>query len=278
VDIADSHTHLIRSGFIGRYGRPASGGDDLEIFESLRREHRIDTALVLGFEGDAEGDPHYRGNNAYVAGLATGPGWASPLAHAAPWLEHVPPALFRGVTAYLNSPAEAEWFARWAPRVGEQLAEREAIVSLNVTPETLAPATEAIRGLEGCQVLVSHLGQPGRYREAPPGDELRSALAPLLSLADAAHVGVKVSGLYDLTDPTHGYPHRPVSGLIERIAEAFGCNRLYWGSDFSPVLDHVSFAQAVHAVSDLPWSPGEREAVMGGNLRRILRRGRERRS
>src|SRR4051794_37762933 len=270
MHIADSHTHFIRSGFIGRYGRPASGGDDLAVFESLRAEHQIDAALVLGFEGEVEGDAHYRDNNAYVAELAAAHGWVAPLAHTAPWLEHVPAAPFLGVAAYLNSTADAAWFARWAPAVSEQLA--GMIVSLNVTPETLAVAVDAIRRLEGCHVLVSHLGQPGRYGESPSDAELLPALEPLLSLADAGHVGVKVSGLYDLTDPTHGYPHRPVAGLIDRIADAFGCARMYWGSDFSPVLDHVSFVQAVHAVSDLPWSPGEREAVMGGNLRRLLRR------
>jgi L-fuconolactonase len=278
MDIADSHTHLIRGGFIGRYGRPASGGDDLEVFESLRREHRIDAALVLGYEGDAEGDAHYLANNAYVAELAIAHGWVAPLAHVAPWLEHVPAAPFLGVAAYLNSDAEAHWFSRWAPAVSERLAARAMIVSLNVTPATLAVAVDAIRALEGCHVLVSHLGQPGRYGEAPSDADLLPAVAPLLSLADAGHVGVKISGLYDLTDPTHGYPHRPVAGLIDRIADAFGCERLYWGSDFSPVLDHVSFVQAVHAVADLPWSPSERDAIMGGNLRRILRRHRELRS
>jgi predicted TIM-barrel fold metal-dependent hydrolase len=272
MDIADSHTHLIRSGFFGEYGRPASGGNDLDVFESLRRAHRIDAALVLGYEGDVDGDAHYRANNAYVAELAAAHRWVAALAHAAPWLAHVPEAPFVGVAVYLNSVADAQWFSRWAPEVGQHLAADEMIVSLNVTPETLAVAVDAIRALEGCQVLVSHLGQPGRYGEPPSDAELLPALAPLLSLADADHVGVKLSGLYDLTEPTHGYPHRPLAGLIERIADAFGCARLYWGSDFSPVLDHVSYVQAVHAVSDLPWSAGEREAIMGGNLRRILRR------
>ena len=269
VAIADSHTHFIRSGFIGRYGRAASGGDDLAVFESLRREHEVDAALVLGYEGDVEGDAHYGGNNAYVAELAATHEWIAPLAHTAPWLEQVPREPFRGVATYLMSTADAQWFARWSQ---DALAGREMIVSLNVTPETLSIAVDAIRRLEGCHVLISHLGQPGRYGEAPSDAEILPALAPLLSLADAGHVGVKVSGLYDLTDPTHGFPHRPVAGLIDRIADAFGTERLYWGSDFSPVLDHVSFVQAIHAVSDLPWSPGERDAVMGGNLRRLLRR------
>lgn len=276
--IADSHTHLIRSGFIGRYGRAASGGDDLDVFQSLRREHEVDAALVLGFEGDVAGDARYQGNNAYIADLATRHEWVAPLAHTAPWLEQLPADPFRGVAAYLMSTADARWFARWARTAIDRLAGRAMIVSLNVTPETLSVALDTVRALEGCQVLVSHLGQPGRYGEPPSDAELARVLAPLLALADAGHVGVKISGLYDLTDPTHGYPHRPVAGLIDRIAEAFGCERLYWGSDFSPVLDHVSFAQAVHAVSDLPWSPSERDDVMGGNLRRLLRAPMELRS
>lgn len=267
--LADSHTHIVRAGFLGRYGRPASGGDDVGVYESLCREHGIEAALVLAYEGEAAGEAHYGGNSAYLAELAPAHPWMAPLAQAAPWLAPATGPAFRGVVAYLNSVADAEWFAGWAPGA---LAPG-TIVSLNVTPETLAPAADAIRGLAGCEVLISHLGQPGRYARAPSDAELAPALAPLLRLADAGHVGVKVSGLYDLTDPTHGYPHRPVAGIVERIADAFGCERLYWGSDFSPVLDHVSFAQALHAVSDLSWTPDERRAVMGENLLRLLHGG-----
>ena len=241
------------------------------MFQSLRREHGVDTALVLGYEGPVERDAHYGGNNAYIAHLARTHDWMSPLAHTAPWLDAVPGEGFRGIAAYLMSTPEAEWFSHWTDDAIDRLAGRQMVVSLNVTPETLTVVANAIRRLEGCHVLVSHLGQPGRWREAPSGAELVSTLAPLLSLADIGHVGVKVSGLYDLTDPAHGYPHHPVVGVIDRIADAFGCERLYWGSDFSPALDYVSFAQTVHAVSDLSWSQSEREAVMGGNLRRLLR-------
>jgi L-fuconolactonase len=270
MTIADSHTHLVRAGFIGRYGRPCSGGDDVAVYDSLCREHGIEAALVLGYEGDAEGDAHYRGNNAYLAELAPAHGWMAPLAQAAPWLEAVPGAPFLGMAAYLNTAGDAEWFSRWAPEAAGRLA--GTIVSLNVTPETLAIAADAVRGLEGAEVLVSHLGQPGRYARPPTDAELLPALAPLLGLADAGHVGIKLSGLYDMTEPTHGYPHAPVAPVIDRIADAFGSERLYWGSDFSPVLDHVSFVQTVHAVSDLPWTAEERDAVMGGNLLRLLER------
>jgi hypothetical protein len=71
MELADAHVHLFRSGFIGRYGRASSGGDDLNAYQSFRREHQIDTALIVAYDGD----PLYRGNKAYVAGLAGDCNW-----------------------------------------------------------------------------------------------------------------------------------------------------------------------------------------------------------
>jgi L-fuconolactonase len=144
------------------------------------------------------------------------------------------------------------------------------IVSVNATPGTLARTRDTLRRLEGCQVLISHLGNPGTQDSPPSRAQVSAVLDPLLSLSDARHIGVKLSGLYDMSSPSHGFPHVIARPFIDRVADAFGTERLYWGSDFSPALDHVSFAQTIHAVSDLPWSDAERSAVMGGNLRRIV--------
>jgi L-fuconolactonase len=271
VTLADAHAHLFRDGYAGRYGRPSSGGDDLAVYESLRREHRIDLALVIGYEGE----PGYAGNNDHVAALAAGREWIAPLAYVDPGAPAVPGPPFLGISLALMRPEDGKRLAGWPEATLHGLAERGAIVSVNAVPETLAPALGVLAGLDGARVLISHLGEPGVYARPPDRAATEVALGPLISLADHGHVGVKLSGLYAMTDPAHGYPHAQLRPLIERVADAFGAERLYWGSDFSPALDHVSFAQAVDAVAGLGWSPAERAAIMGGNLRALVAAARE---
>jgi L-fuconolactonase len=266
MELADAHVHLFGSGFVGRYGRPSSGGDDLDVYESFRLEHEIDTALIVGYEGD----PLYRGNNAYVARLAGDCNWIVAVAFTPTHAPRVPAQPFAGVAVYLSTQADADRFASWPHALLDGLAAAGMIVSVNATPATLSRTRDTLRRLEGCHVLISHLGNPGTHDGPPSTAQVSAVLKPLLSLSDAVHIGVKLSGLYDISSPAHGFPHAVARPFIDRIADAFGTKRLYWGSDFSPALDHVSFAQTIHAVSDLPWSDAERSAVMGGNLRRIV--------
>jgi L-fuconolactonase len=268
MNLADAHAHLFVSGIRGRYGRAASGGDDLEVYESFRDEHRIDTSLVIGYEGD----PEYGGNNEHVARLAAQHDWIVPVAFTPTDAPVVPSERFAGIAVYLPTAAEARGFADWPLQIARTLASEQMVVSVNAVPGTLSLALDGFRALDGCRVLISHLGEPGVYDAPPSPERISAVLEPLLSLADLDHVGVKLSGLYALSNPAHDYPHAVARPFIERIVDAFGIERLYWGSDFSPALDYVSFAQTITAVSDLPWSDSERAAIMGGNLRAIVRR------
>ena len=79
-----------------------------------------------------------------------------------------------------------------------------------------------------------------------------------------------MSGLYAISDPSHDYPHLSARPFMELAREAYGCRRLYWGSDFSPVLEHLSFAQTIDPLFRLGWSDRDMRDVMGGNLLRLL--------
>ncbi len=250
MDLADAHVHIFANGIAGRYGRACSGGADLEIYESFRDEHRIDVALVIGYEGE----PEHRGNNEYVALLAANHDWIVPVAFTPTEAPLVPAQPFAGISVYLSTEDDARRFAGWPPEIGQGLSSEQMIVSVNAVPATLAPAVEALRALDGCQILISHLGEPGAYDAPPSREQVSAALEPLLSLSDATHVGVKLSALYALSNPAYAYPHVAARPVIERIAEAFGIERLYRGSDFSPALDFVSFAQTIVTVRVLAWA------------------------
>jgi predicted TIM-barrel fold metal-dependent hydrolase len=113
---------------------------------------------------------------------------------------------------------------------------------------------------------------PGRYAAPPAVADAAERLAPLLALARLPHVLVKVSGLYAISDPAHEYPHAAAAPFVDLVLDHFGPSRCLWGSDFSPALDFVSFAQTASNRWLDRLREDERTAVMGGNLLRLLGR------
>ena len=67
--------------------------------------------------------------------------------------------------------------------------------------------------------------------------ELREKLEPVVDLARADNVFVKLSGLYAI-DPK--FPHAGAQPEGEMLLEAFGASRVVWGSDSSPALEHLT--------------------------------------
>lgn len=272
---ADAHLHLFADGYPGRYGRSPAGGDELAVYQGIRHEHGIERALVVGYEGE----PRFAGNNDHLARLAATHDWIAPVAYVPPggrteaggtgtWLS----AGFVGVAAYLPDAAAAEAFAAWTTQEAPTLNGAGAMVSLNATPAATTRLGPALAALDGCTVLFSHLGLPGEHAEAPTRATAEAVLAPLTRMARLPHVGVKLSGLYAVSHPAHAFPHRAARPFVDLLLDRFGPRRLYWGSDFSPSLDHVSFAQAADPTGLDGLSAGDRDAVLGGNLLRALDR------
>ncbi|WP_431916058.1 amidohydrolase family protein [Micromonospora wenchangensis] len=274
MERADAHLHLFADGYPGRYGRSPAGGDELAVYRTLRHEHGIARALVVGYEGG----PEFTGNNRHLARLAAEHDWIAPLAYVPvtgvdpAGLDRIRSAGFTGLAAYLPDPAAADTFADWLTRTATVLADTATLLSLNAPPEAAGRLGRALAALDGCPVLFSHLGLPGRYPAVPDPQVAADRLAPLTDLARLPHVGVKVSGLYAVGDPAEGYPHPAARPFVETLLHHFGAQRLYWGSDFAPSLDHVSFAQTLHPVGLDGLSAAEAADVYGGNLLRALDR------
>jgi predicted TIM-barrel fold metal-dependent hydrolase len=175
-----------------------------------------------------------------------------------------------GIALYIQETSAANAIASWPVAGWRALNERRAIISLNVKLDFVQMFAALARNNPDCSYLVSHIGMPGAFETPPTLAEAANRLTPLLRLASVPNVFVKISGLYAISDPTYDYPHRAAAPFVEVALERFGAQRCLWGSDFSPALDHVSFAQAISN----PWldSLGEdhRARVMGGNLIALL--------
>lgn len=273
MKLADSHIHLFRGGYSARYGPAFARGDELALYETFRRLHDIEVALVVGYEEDER----FHGNNRDIAKWARRHEWIRPLEFRAtdnpPMAPEKEECGYVGIALYAMTARDAQRLCDWPGKAFDLLNAERAIVSINARPEALAALRPFAECLDECSILISHLGLPGAYATPPSSAEARARLEPLRNLAALGQVGVKLSGLYAASDPSHDYPHRAAHPFLNEIWHDFGPRRLYWGSDFSPALEHVSFAQAVDALSHMEWDAASMEAVMGGNLLALLGEG-----
>lgn len=267
MKLADSHIHLFQRGFPGRYGALFPSGSEATVYETIRRAHRIDAALVVGYEGDRWA----QGNNRYLAALAKTNAWMTPLAFCHPG---TPPTVrqlaawrsagFSGLSLYAEKAADAEGLTRWPTHVLASLNERKAILSVNCPALLLGALAPFFERLENTRILISHLGSPSRLSPAS------KVWKPILKLAKHPQIGIKLSGAYACGE----YPHAGLSQAVNLLLQSFGAGRLYWGSDFSPALDHISFPQTLSAFDGLGLPP----QVFHDNLCRVIRRARTFRS
>jgi L-fuconolactonase len=182
---------------------------------------------------------------------------------------------FVGLALYLSTASQARRVARWPRPVTDWLRRHPQILSLNARPSALEDLQPFLERVEPRAALLSHVGLPGRHARPPALREAREKLGPLLRLASLPCVGVKISGLYAISDPSHAYPHLSSRPFLEAVYGAFGPSRLFWGSDFSPALEHVSFPQTIEALLPLGWPAPALRRILGDNLRGLLRRREE---
>jgi predicted TIM-barrel fold metal-dependent hydrolase len=271
--IFDSHLHLFSHGYNGFPGTsPLGSRSDIEAYEALMAAYGIDGGLVVCYE--AEGiDPT---NNAFVRELATTHSWIASVAYldaAVAPPAHIVAGLLDaghiGIAVYLPDEAAALALAGWPRVTWRLLSDRRAIVSLNARPAAIRKLDATVAAAQGCQFLFSHLGLPGRQEKRVGQAEATRILEPLLRVAGAGNVGVKISGLYAI-DPVA--PHVAARPFVDALLEWVPPADLHWGSDFSPALGFVSFEDTLNlpALSELP--EAARREIMGQGLARKVRR------
>ena len=270
---ADAHLHIFADGYGGLTGSSPAGGDELVVYERLRSHDGIRRGLVLGYEGG----PRYAGNSDHVLSLAATRPWMAPLAYLA---VSPPPSVPR--LAELRSRG-AVGFALY-PESRHEGADRQLAGCGLCRGAAAAGARERERRARGdgdgagpggagwmCRAVPAIVGRRGGFANTPRPERARELLAPLLAHAARDNIKVKFSGLYGISDPEHDFPHRAVQPFVDSILDAFGPSRPgAWGSDYSPALDFVSFAQVADTRLLRSCTKAEVHDVMGGNLLRLL--------
>ena len=112
----------------------------------------------------------------------------------------------------------------------------------------------------GLRLHIDHYGRAAGAKD----DAAFANLPELLALAQYPNVAVKASG-----GPSYSsapYPYRNIETYIRQIYDAFGPERMFWGTDITRM--PCSWRQCVtHFTEELPWLSGrDQELVMGRAL------------
>ncbi len=175
----------------------------------------------------------------------------------ASWLEQPGMLGFRisfrhsGTHSFLDD-GTADWF--WAD------CERYGIPVMIFAPFAVAKIGEISERHPGLRVIVDHMGLNVQWK----GKDLGPGVDIVLQFARLPNVAIKASCLPCYVDERYPFPtlHRQ----IQRVVEAFGARRVFWGTDLSQL--PCSYRQAVTLITEeLDFlSTQDKEWIMGRGL------------
>lgn len=168
----------------------------------------------------------------------------------------------QGFSHYLSPEDPLDWFMDDARSAMWSKAEQLGLtVSLSLYPNQhevlrrLAAAHPALR------IMLCHIARPD-HLEAPPFPKFHEVIRS----AGCPNIYIKISGFYAYTDRPWNFPYHEAQKWVRMVLDAYGPERMCWGSDFSPVLNHSTYRQSLEIVrsycpflseSDLEWVLGK---------------------
>jgi L-fuconolactonase len=270
--IFDSHTHAWNCWPYDDYPAKPSSGESLL---ADMAENSVGRALIVCADIDSSSE-----NNRYVADLARRyalhldyvidvdcawsrdhhkPGAVSRLRRL---VEEFPDAV--GVTHYVKLPVDG-WFtspegSAWLDLVASEYG----VLSLSAGPEWAGVVHQIAREHEDLTILWHHLA--GMHVAK------RHLLSDVATTADAPNVLLKLSGFHYLSAESTVAPWSDVPPVLDELYSCFGADRMCWGSDSPASLRYADYRTCFGAIR--AWmdrlGEGERSAIMGGNLERVL--------
>jgi predicted TIM-barrel fold metal-dependent hydrolase len=151
----------------------------------------------------------------------------------------------------VDDPA-AEWL--WA------FAEEEDVPVMLLASGQLGALGDLARARPGLRLAVDHLGLTGQHTDAAIAPEI----AELVALAALDNVSVKATAAPCYS--TEPYPYPALHPFLRQLYDAFGPERLFWGSDLSRL--RGSYPDLVRLFrEELDFlAPDDVEAIMGRSV------------
>jgi predicted TIM-barrel fold metal-dependent hydrolase len=171
------------------------------------------------------------------------------------------PIYYRGKDEWINGVAHHSLWKR-----AEDLG---AIFNFFIAADQLARLDDMVGRFPGVRVVIDHLARVNLAGPDPAGD-----VAKLTQLARHRNVWVKVSEL-SILSPSKKYPYADTFPWVRRVYDAFGPDRLMWGTGFPGATraqaGRPSLADELRLVREgIPFfSDEDREKILGRNAVRL---------
>jgi predicted TIM-barrel fold metal-dependent hydrolase len=183
--------------------------------------------------------------------------------HLASWGEH--PAIV-GLRLPLSGAEEGARFLAGADDRMLRAAQRAGLRVSVYAPLRFDLQERLARTHPDLPIIIDHVGLFAMAMLDPGYGDTFAEVGRLLPLAAYENVAVKLTSLTLLS--REPYPHTDIWPAVHRVIEAFGPERLMWGSD-QTVFDHPydEAIDVIRATGEL--GPAEKALILGASLRRI---------
>ena len=165
----------------------------------------------------------------------------------------------KGLRFALLEPRQRAWWTDGTMDWFWPAAERAGLPVALLAGEFLPVVSQVAERHPGLKLAIDHLGRVGRTQAK---DEAAFAdLGEMLALARFPNVSIKATGAPSYS--SEPYPFRNIHGYLRQIYDAFGPERMFWGTDITRM--PCSWRQCVTLFSEeLPWlSESDKELIMG---------------
>ena len=191
---------------------------------------------------------------------------------AAYWMDERGLAGFRFHPMYYRTDDPAEGSILTRPEneaMFAAIAERRGVVQVHAFPEHAGQLDQAASRWPQITWLIDHM----MYPQPEWAAENWAPYEPVLALAAHPNVGIKISDVHNRSQQE--FPHADMLPVVRRAVEAFGADRLFWGTGY-PGYHRVKHGwptlagelRIVEEAFDF-LSPGERSGMLGENAARI---------
>ena len=174
----------------------------------------------------------------------------------------------KGFTHYVKADDDGSWFlADEGLAFIAKAAELGQVASFAI-PARLQPVLREVAALFPSVPFLCH--HMGGARVADPG-----LLAEVVRSAALPNVHVKLSGFHYVDEVAWEFPYPACRPTVRALYEAFGPERLHWGSDYPVVRRAMTYQQSLEAVRThcAPFIPAPAMArVLGDSLNELLER------
>jgi L-fuconolactonase len=171
-----------------------------------------------------------------------------------------------GIRHQVQDEPDPRWLCREDVRAGLAAVAREGLVyDLLTVPAQLPAAIETVRALPELRFVVDHLSKP-----SIASGELEPWASRIRSLAAHENVACKLSGMVTEADWA-SWSVEDLRPYVDVVLDAFGPDRLLFGSDWPVCLLAASYDDVTRAAEELTadLSAAERGQIFGATARRI---------